>query len=74
MIREVHEIMETLCKIKAGRFTVEAFTGLNLDDFSLGNHNYADEVMGDDYYEEYGFDDYGDEEDYGMMDAAAFKY
>ena len=63
MVKEVHEMTETLCKIKAGRLTVEAFNGLNFDDHHFNNHNFADEDMDEDYYDEdYGFEDYDDED------------
>lgn len=61
MVKEVHEITETLIKIRAGRMTSELFSGLNFDDHHIKSHNYADRGMNDDYYDDYGMDDYGDD-------------
>lgn len=53
---------ETLVKIKAGKLTAGFFNDLVFEDHNLHNHNFADEGMYDDYDDEYGFDEYYDED------------
>jgi hypothetical protein len=67
MVKEVHEISETLVKIRAGSLTDKEFDGIHFNDSifhntrSNGNYNYSDEMYGDEYD-----DAYGDEDDYGI--------
>lgn len=71
MVKEVHEITETLIKIKAGRMTTQQFSDLNFEDdnhIHFNNHNFAEEDYGNEYDGEYGMEDYGDEfgQEYGL--------
>ena len=70
MVKEVHEITETLIKIKAGTLSSKELDALNFDQNVFLNaaqnaNNYDDfygEEMNDDYYGEEGYDD----DDYGI--------
>jgi hypothetical protein len=70
MVKEVHEISETLIKIRAGTLSSAEFDDIHFDNsvFLLGarggggnskGHHYSDEFYGDEYGDEYGDDDYG---------------
>ena len=67
MVKEVHEISETLVKIRAGTLSSAEFDDIHFDAsvfHNTGNskhHDYSDEMYGD----EYGYE-YGDEDDYGI--------
>ena len=67
MVKEVHEISETLVKIRAGTLSAAEFDDIHFDHSvfhttqNKGHHDYSDEMYGD----EYG-DAYGDEDDYGI--------
>ena len=72
MVKEVHEMTETLIKIRAGTLSYEQFDAINFDSHVFhqaqhgGGHNnrhsfedeYYDEIYGD-YYGEEDHDDYG---------------
>lgn len=72
MVKEVHEITETLIKIKAGRMTASEFNDMSLEDsinHISNTHNYAQYNQEEEYYEDdYGMEDYGDEfgQEYGL--------
>ena len=68
MIKEVHEISETLIKIRAGTFSSAEFDDINFDNSvfhtsALGSnshhHDYSDDLYGDEYGFDYGDEDYG---------------
>ena len=67
LVKEVHEITEVLCKIKAGRLTQDSFEGLHLDDniYKQGLNFAGNEDYGDEYgeYYDYGME-YEDEGEY----------
>lgn len=62
MVKDVHEITETLCKIRAGKFTTENFKELTIEEHHFKNLNFADGIIHDDYYDDYGMEDYGHED------------
>jgi len=69
MVKEVHEISETLIKIRAGTFSASEFDDFQFDSSvfhhqggnnSTGKHDYSDDFYGDEY-------GYGEEDDdYGI--------
>lgn len=70
MVKEVHEISETLIKIRAGTLSSAEFDYINFDNFvflqagggnskSGAGHDYSDEFYGDEYGDDYGDEDYG---------------
>ena len=68
MIKEVHEISETLIKIRAGTFSSVEFDDINFDNSvflssAAGGNSYNHDDYSDDFYgDEYGFE-YGDEDE-----------
>jgi hypothetical protein len=68
MIKEVHEISETLIKIRAGTFSSVEFDDIHFDntvfhssavDDNSHHHDYSDDFYGDEYGFDYGDEDYG---------------
>lgn len=66
-MKEVHEISETLIKIRAGTFSASEFDDFHLDGSvfhheggnSTGQHDYSDDFYGDEYGYGQEDDDYG---------------
>ena len=66
-MKEVHEISETLIKIRAGTFSASEFEDFNIDSSafnhqggnSRGQHDYSDDFYGDEYGYGQEDDDYG---------------
>lgn len=63
MVKEVHEMTETLYKVRANTLNTEDFSGLMQSDHPFHSHfnDYGDDY---DYYDEDGYDD----EEYGIED------